>query len=70
MPEMDAQVTQPKWLQHKAIPAANPLPLSMSLGWGIGTMAVAAQFNTVNVLLLRHLFRLDPLPDREEVCAS
>ncbi len=31
------------------------LPFSTTLGWGIGTMAVAAMFNTVNVLLLRYL---------------
>jgi GPH family glycoside/pentoside/hexuronide:cation symporter len=32
-----------------------PLPLSISVGWGVGTLAVAALFNSVNVLLLRYL---------------
>ncbi len=36
--------------------AAQPrLPLSICLGWGIGTIAVAALFNSVNVLLLRYV---------------
>lgn len=31
------------------------LPLATCVGWGVGTLAVAALFNSVNVLLLRYL---------------
>src|SRR3546814_15050826 len=31
------------------------LPLMTCVGWGAGTLAVAALFNSVNVLLLRYL---------------
>jgi glycoside/pentoside/hexuronide:cation symporter, GPH family len=31
------------------------LPVSVCLGWGLGTLGVAALFNAVNVLLLRYL---------------
>lgn len=34
---------------------ATALPLMVCLGWGAGTLAVAALFNAVNVLLLRYL---------------
>jgi GPH family glycoside/pentoside/hexuronide:cation symporter len=34
---------------------AERLPLSVCVGWGMGTLAVAALFNSVNVLLLRYL---------------
>jgi GPH family glycoside/pentoside/hexuronide:cation symporter len=36
-------------------PAIGPLPLYICVGWGAGTLAVAALFNAVNVLLLRYL---------------
>ncbi|WP_174284800.1 MFS transporter [Sphingomonas bacterium] len=32
-----------------------PLSLSTCVGWGVGTLAVAVVFNTINVLLLRYL---------------
>lgn len=35
--------------------AGKPLPLMTCVGWGAGTLAVAALFNSVNVLLLRYL---------------
>lgn len=34
---------------------ADRLPLSACVGWGVGTLAVAALFNAVNVLLLQYL---------------
>ena len=34
---------------------AVPLPLTTCVGWGVGTLAVAVVFNTINVLLLRYL---------------
>ena len=34
---------------------ASPLSLYTCVGWGVGTLAVAALFNAVNVLLLRYL---------------
>lgn len=34
---------------------AAPLSLKTCIGWGVGTLAVAALFNSVNVLLLRYL---------------
>ncbi|MDV3456103.1 glycoside-pentoside-hexuronide (GPH):cation symporter [Sphingomonas sp. HF-S4] len=34
---------------------AKPLSLKACIGWGMGTLAVAALFNSVNVLLLRYL---------------
>lgn len=38
-----------------AAPAEAPLTLYTCVGWGAGTLAVAALFNAVNVLLLRYL---------------
>ena len=38
--------------------SSKPLPLVACVGWGLGTLAVAALFNAVNVLLLRYLVDL------------
>uniref|UniRef100_UPI0035CBFC8A MFS transporter n=1 Tax=uncultured Sphingomonas sp. TaxID=158754 RepID=UPI0035CBFC8A len=35
--------------------AAAPLSFGICAGWGLGTLAVAALFNAVNVLLLRYV---------------